>query len=51
MYYPTKFDWSMFIGSMGLFTTLLFLFVRVLPSIAIFEIRTILPRPEKGESH
>ncbi|SFI58796.1 NrfD/PsrC family molybdoenzyme membrane anchor subunit [Planctomicrobium piriforme] len=39
MYYPTIWDWSLYIGSMGLFATLLFLFIRVLPVISIFEMR------------
>jgi molybdopterin-containing oxidoreductase family membrane subunit len=43
MYRPTIFDWSMFIGTIGLFFTLLLLFIRFLPAISIFEMRTILP--------
>jgi Ni/Fe-hydrogenase subunit HybB-like protein len=43
MYKGTAFDWSMFIGSIGLFIALLFLFLRFLPMISIFEMRTILP--------
>jgi molybdopterin-containing oxidoreductase family membrane subunit len=31
---------------MGLFVSLLFLFVRVLPMISIFEMRTLLPEAE-----
>jgi Ni/Fe-hydrogenase subunit HybB-like protein len=47
MYTPTIWDWTMFAGTIGLFLSLLFLFIRVLPMISIFEMRTILP---KGES-
>jgi Ni/Fe-hydrogenase subunit HybB-like protein len=43
MYTGTRWDWAAFVGTLGLFTTLLFLFVRFLPSISIFEMRTILP--------
>jgi molybdopterin-containing oxidoreductase family membrane subunit len=46
MYHGTGFDWSMFIGTIGLFLTLLFLFIRVLPMISIFEMRTLLPQAE-----
>jgi Ni/Fe-hydrogenase subunit HybB-like protein len=46
MYKGTPFDWSMFIGTIGLFLTLLFLFIRVLPMISIFEMRTLLPEAE-----
>src|SRR5262245_5191510 len=51
MYYPTFFDWSTFIGTLGLFVMLLFLFIRFLPMISIFEMRTILPAAEVKESH
>jgi len=47
MYTPTIWDWTMFVGTIGLFLSLLFLFVRLLPMISIFEMRSILP---KGES-
>jgi Ni/Fe-hydrogenase subunit HybB-like protein len=47
----TFWDWSTYIGTMGLFTTLLFLFVRLLPAISIFEMRTILPGAKLEEEH
>jgi molybdopterin-containing oxidoreductase family membrane subunit len=47
MYQGTIWDWSAYVGTIGLFFTLLFLFVRFLPAISIFEMRTILP--EEGE--
>jgi len=43
MYYPTFWDFSTLFGTVGLFLTLMFLFVRVLPLISIFEVRTMLP--------
>jgi molybdopterin-containing oxidoreductase family membrane subunit len=43
MYSPTFWDWSMFLGTIGLFLSLLFLFVRLLPMISIFEMQTLLP--------
>ncbi len=43
MYYPTFWDWSTFVGTLGLFVMLLFLFIRLLPMISIFEVRTLLP--------
>jgi Ni/Fe-hydrogenase subunit HybB-like protein len=49
MYAPTFWDWSMFIGTIGLFFTLLLLFIRFLPMISIFEMRTILPQAELRE--
>jgi molybdopterin-containing oxidoreductase family membrane subunit len=43
MYYPTFWDWSTFAGTIGLFLTLFYVFVRLLPMISIFEIRTLSP--------
>ncbi len=43
LYYPTRWDFAMFAGTIGLFLSLFFLFVRFLPAIAIFEMRTITP--------
>jgi molybdopterin-containing oxidoreductase family membrane subunit len=51
MYAGTRYDWTGFLGTIGLFITLLFLFVRFLPSISIFEMRTILPGAEVEEEH
>jgi molybdopterin-containing oxidoreductase family membrane subunit len=49
MYSPTVFDWTMFVGTIGLFFTLLFLFIRFLPIISIFEMRTLVPEAELKE--
>jgi Ni/Fe-hydrogenase subunit HybB-like protein len=49
MYAGTIWDWATFAGSIGLFLSLLFLFIRVLPMISIFEMRTILPEAEVRE--
>ena len=48
-YQPSAWDWSMFIGTIGFFLALLFLFIRFLPMISIFEMRTILPEAEVKE--
>lgn len=44
MYAGTFWDWSFFLGTIGLFLTLLFLFVRFMPLISIFEMRTLIPK-------
>jgi hypothetical protein len=44
MYTPTIFDFSMFFGTIGLFLFMFFHFVRLLPMIAIFEMRLLVPR-------
>ena len=38
-YMPTVWDWSLYLGTVGLFFTLIFVFIRVLPMINIFEMR------------
>jgi len=43
MYYPTIWDWMTYVGTIGLFLVLFFLFIRFLPVISIFEMRTLLP--------
>jgi len=46
MYYPTRWDWMTFIGTIGMFLAAMFLFVRILPMISIFEMRILLPEAE-----
>jgi molybdopterin-containing oxidoreductase family membrane subunit len=48
-YRGTPFDWSMFVGTIGLFLTLFFLFIRFLPTISIFEMRTLVPGAQPAE--
>jgi Ni/Fe-hydrogenase subunit HybB-like protein len=48
-YAPTIWDWATFVGTIGLFLSLLFLFLRFLPMISIFEMRTILPEAKVDE--
>jgi len=50
MYHGTVWDWATFLGTMGLFSSLLFLFIRFLPMISIFEMRTILPAAKPKEA-
>jgi molybdopterin-containing oxidoreductase family membrane subunit len=56
MYYPTRWDFITLAGTIGLFVTLMFVFVRILPMISIFEMRTLLPEAKpapaaEGGSH
>ena len=46
---PTIWDISTFVGTIGLFLTLMFLFLRFLPMIAIFEMRALLPAARISE--
>jgi molybdopterin-containing oxidoreductase family membrane subunit len=47
MYSGTVWDWATYVGTIGLFLALLFLFIRFLPMISIFEMRTLLPKSGK----
>jgi len=47
MFYPTMWDWATFAGTIGLFLTLFFLFIRYLPMIAIFEMRGLVPETQE----
>jgi Ni/Fe-hydrogenase subunit HybB-like protein len=47
MYAPTIWDWGLFIGTIGLFLALLFVFIRVLPMISIFEMRALVEETEE----
>ena len=41
MYYPTFWDLRTYAGTIGLFLSLMFLFIRGLPAISIFEMREV----------
>jgi Ni/Fe-hydrogenase subunit HybB-like protein len=54
MYWPTFWDWTTLLGTIGFFLACLFLFVRVLPMISIFEVRELVHeriRPPVGSAH
>ncbi len=50
MFYPTKWDIGLFVGSIGLFLSLLFLFIRFLPVISIFEARELLSEEKEARA-
>jgi Ni/Fe-hydrogenase subunit HybB-like protein len=51
MYYPTIWDWAIYIGTIGLFMSLMFLFIRGLPMIAVAEMRQLVAEPAGGHKH
>ncbi|MGA8038045.1 MAG: NrfD/PsrC family molybdoenzyme membrane anchor subunit [Candidatus Acidiferrales bacterium] len=51
MYYPTRWDWATYAGTLGLFFTLLFLFLRVLPAISMSEVRTLVLETDPKQKH
>ena len=50
MYYPTRWDFATFFGTIGLFLFLVFLFIRYLPLISIFEMRTLVASEEEKKA-
>jgi len=48
-YTPTKWDWGLYVGTFGLFLALLLLFIRFLPMISIFEMRTMVPAGDEAQ--
>ena len=49
IFQATRWDWATFFGTIGLFLFLFFLFIRLLPMISIFEVRTLLPEAKVRE--
>jgi molybdopterin-containing oxidoreductase family membrane subunit len=49
MFHGTGWDWAMFLGTIGFFLFLMLLFIRFLPMISIFEMRTLVPTGAKDE--
>jgi Ni/Fe-hydrogenase subunit HybB-like protein len=49
MYAPTIWDWATYVGTIGMFLALLFLFLRFLPMISIAEMRTMVPEAHVAE--
>jgi len=49
MYFPTRWDVMTLLGTVGLFLTLLFLFLRLLPMISITEVRALLAEQREEE--
>jgi molybdopterin-containing oxidoreductase family membrane subunit len=48
-YTPTRWDWATYMGTIGLFTAAIFIFIRIVPAISIFEMRMLLPQSEVKE--
>jgi molybdopterin-containing oxidoreductase family membrane subunit len=46
MYAGTAWDWATLVGSIGLFLAMMFLFIRFLPVISIFELRELVSKGE-----
>jgi Ni/Fe-hydrogenase subunit HybB-like protein len=51
MYYPTRWDWATYLGTIGLFFTLFYLFLRFLPMISIVEVRSLVHETDEEGAH
>ena len=49
LFHATRWDWATYWGTIGFFLVLFFLFIRALPMISIFEVRTLLPQAKVRE--
>jgi len=45
-YIATRWDYAVYFGTIGFFATAIYLFIRIMPAISIFEMRTLLPEAE-----
>jgi molybdopterin-containing oxidoreductase family membrane subunit len=51
IYHPTRWDWAVFLGTLGFFTFAFLLFIRVLPMISVFEMKHLLPASHPHVAH
>src|SRR4051812_5562316 len=51
IYHPTRWDWAVYIGTLGFFTFSFLLFIRVLPMISVFEMKHLLPSSHPHVPH
>lgn len=48
MYYPTRWDWGLFTGTLGFFLFMMLLFIRIAPIISITEVRALFFETKHG---
>lgn len=48
LYVPSVVELSILVGSVALFCTLFLIFVKIFPSVSIYEVKETLPAPDKG---
>ena len=51
MYTPTRYDWGMYIGTIGMFLVLMTLAIKFLPMISQFEVRELLHKKQHKNGH
>ena len=45
-YTPTRWDYAVLAGTIGFFSAAMYIFIRIMPTISIFEMRQLLPESE-----
>jgi molybdopterin-containing oxidoreductase family membrane subunit len=50
LYIPSLVEISILVGTVGLFTTLFLIFVKIFPSVSIYEVKETMDTPEKRPS-
>jgi molybdopterin-containing oxidoreductase family membrane subunit len=50
LYVPSLVELSILVGTVGLFCTLFLIFVKIFPSVSIYEVKETLPAPEEGST-
>jgi molybdopterin-containing oxidoreductase family membrane subunit len=50
MYYPTRWDWAVLLGTIGFFLFCFILFARLLPVISISEMRELVHSSHKSDA-
>jgi molybdopterin-containing oxidoreductase family membrane subunit len=48
VYVPSLVEISILIGTLGMFCTLFLIFVKIFPSVSIYEVKETLPEPDEG---
>ena len=48
-YVATRWDYAIYFGTIGFFTMAIYIFIRIIPAISIFEMRMLLPQSEVKE--
>jgi len=48
VYVPSLVEISILVGSLGMFCTLFLIFVKIFPSVSIYEVKETLPAPDEG---
>jgi molybdopterin-containing oxidoreductase family membrane subunit len=51
MYTATIWDWAVYLGSIGLFLSLMFIFIRILPAFSMAELRMLVPEGKSVGGH